>query len=57
MTPDQVGELVHDFLQAHDPVTEDARKFLRARFDAGLAWIACPPGCGGLGLPQVRHLR
>ncbi|GAA4562733.1 acyl-CoA dehydrogenase family protein [Planotetraspora kaengkrachanensis] len=25
--------------------------FLGARFDAGLAWVHFPPGCGGLGLP------
>jgi alkylation response protein AidB-like acyl-CoA dehydrogenase len=28
-------------------------EFLRARFDAGLAWVHYPRGLGGLGLPQA----
>jgi len=28
-------------------------EFLRARFDAGLAWVHYPPGLGGLGAPRA----
>ncbi|MDH2392591.1 acyl-CoA dehydrogenase family protein [Streptomyces sp. HNM0663] len=44
---------VADFLAAHDPVTSDRLEFLRARYDAGLAWVSFPDGHGGLGLPQA----
>jgi alkylation response protein AidB-like acyl-CoA dehydrogenase len=44
---------VADFLAAHDPATTDRLEFLRARYDAGLAWVAFPEGHGGLGLPQA----
>lgn len=30
----------------------ERREFLRARFDAGLAWVHYPEGLGGLGLPR-----
>lgn len=49
------GELrqrVRDFLAAHDPGGTPRLEFLRARFDAGLAWVHYPPGLGGLGLPR-----
>ncbi len=46
---------VRDFLAAHDPTSTDRLEFLRARFDAGLAWVQYPQGLGGLGLP--RHLQ
>ena len=36
----------------HDPATTDRLDFLRARFDAGLAWVHFPEGLGGLGLPR-----
>ncbi len=39
-------------LDEHDPATTDPRDFLAARFDAGLAWVHFPRGCGGLGLPR-----
>ncbi len=45
--------LVRDFLATHDPRTTDRLQFLRARFDAGLAWIHYPEGLGGLGLPRA----
>ncbi|WP_240136418.1 acyl-CoA dehydrogenase family protein [Streptomyces sp. MUM 178J] len=44
---------VADFLAAHDPMTTDRLEFLRARYDAGLAWVSFPDGHGGLGLPQA----
>ena len=39
-------------LDAHDPATTDRLDHLRARFDAGLAWVHYPEGLGGLGLPR-----
>ena len=49
---------VRDFLAAHDPASTDQASagrldFLRARFDAGLAWVHYPPGLGGQGLPRA----
>jgi alkylation response protein AidB-like acyl-CoA dehydrogenase len=54
-------KLVAEFLAAHDPraaadgpAHAEARlEFLRARFDAGLAWIHYPEGLGGLGAPRA----
>ncbi len=43
---------VDALLAAHDPATTDRLDFLRARFDAGLAWVHFPEGLGGLGLPR-----
>jgi alkylation response protein AidB-like acyl-CoA dehydrogenase len=44
---------VDALLAAHDPATTDRLEFLRARFDAGLAWLHFPEGLGGLGLPRA----
>ena len=41
-----------ELLAAHPPATTDRLDFLRARFDAGLAWVHFPEGLGGLGLPR-----
>ncbi|GAA3020007.1 acyl-CoA dehydrogenase [Kitasatospora albolonga] len=41
-----------EFLAAHDPAGTGRTAFLRARFDAGLAWVHFPPGLGGLGAPR-----
>jgi alkylation response protein AidB-like acyl-CoA dehydrogenase len=46
-------ERVRVFLAGHDPSTMDRLEFLRARFDAGLAWIAYPEGLGGLGASRA----
>ncbi len=43
---------VADFLAGHDPGSTDRLEFLRARFDAGLAWVNFPEGLGGLGAPR-----
>ena len=43
--------LVREFLAGHDP-SGDRLAFLRARFDAGLAWTHFPVGLGGLGAPR-----
>ncbi|MDG4769864.1 acyl-CoA dehydrogenase family protein [Solwaraspora sp. WMMD792] len=48
--PDQLRGVVAGFLRRHDR-TGDRTAFLRARFDAGLAWVHHPVGLGGLGLP------
>jgi alkylation response protein AidB-like acyl-CoA dehydrogenase len=45
--------LTREFLAAHDPATTPRLEFLRARFDAGLAWVHYPPGLGGMGLPRA----
>jgi alkylation response protein AidB-like acyl-CoA dehydrogenase len=43
---------VEDFLAGHDPASTERLEFLRARFDAGLAWVHFPLGSGGLGAPR-----
>ncbi|WP_149180003.1 acyl-CoA dehydrogenase family protein [Streptomyces sp. TRM49041] len=45
-------EKVRDLLAAHPPATTGRTEFLRARFDAGLAWVHHPEGLGGLGAPR-----
>ncbi|OLB77104.1 MAG: acyl-CoA dehydrogenase [Actinobacteria bacterium 13_2_20CM_2_71_6] len=49
---DEPRQLVRDFLAEHDPSTMDRLAFLRARYDAGLAWVSFPAGLGGLGAPR-----
>ncbi|TDT39110.1 alkylation response protein AidB-like acyl-CoA dehydrogenase [Streptomyces sp. BK208] len=41
-----------ELLAAHPPATTERLDFLRARFDAGLAWVHYPEGLGGLGAPR-----
>lgn len=43
---------VEQLLSSYPPVSTDRLEFLRARFDAGLAWVHFPEGLGGLGLPR-----
>ncbi|MCP2164227.1 Acyl-CoA dehydrogenase [Goodfellowiella coeruleoviolacea] len=50
---DELRQRVRDLLATHDPATTERVEFLRARFDAGLAWVHFPVGLGGLGLPRV----
>jgi len=52
VTEDDVRHRVQDLLAGHDPATTPRLEFLRARFDAGLAWVHYPVGLGGLGLPR-----
>jgi alkylation response protein AidB-like acyl-CoA dehydrogenase len=40
-------------LAAHPPATTEPLDFLRARFDAGLAWVHFPAGLGGLDAPRA----
>jgi alkylation response protein AidB-like acyl-CoA dehydrogenase len=52
MDADDLRDRVRRFLADHD-VAGDRLAFLRARFDAGLAWVAFPEGLGGLGAPRA----
>jgi len=52
LTADDLRGQVRDFLAAHDPAAAGRLDFLRARFDAGLAWVHYPEGLGGQGLPR-----
>ena len=51
--PDEIRRRVQEVLEEHDPASTPRLDFLRARFDAGLAWVHYPPGLGGLGLPRA----
>ncbi|HEX9623371.1 MAG TPA: acyl-CoA dehydrogenase family protein [Streptosporangiaceae bacterium] len=50
---DRLREQVREFLAAHDPASTERLEFVRARFDAGLAWVHYPVGLGGQGLPRT----
>ena len=52
VTADDLRGQVRGFLAGHDPAAMDRLAFLRARFDAGLAWVHYPAGLGGQGLPR-----
>ncbi|GAA1395050.1 acyl-CoA dehydrogenase [Pseudonocardia kongjuensis] len=52
MTIDELRQRVADFLARHDPATTGRQEFLRARFEAGLAWVHVPTGHGGSGAPR-----
>ncbi|MYS11169.1 acyl-CoA dehydrogenase, partial [Streptomyces sp. SID6041] len=45
--------LTRKLLAEHPPATTDRTDFLRARFDAGLAWVHYPVGLGGLDAPRA----
>jgi len=53
VTADDLRGQIRDFLAASDPASTDRLDFLRARFDAGLAWVHYPAGLGGQGLPRA----
>jgi alkylation response protein AidB-like acyl-CoA dehydrogenase len=50
---DDVRERVRELTRRHDPSTTDPVEFLGHRFDAGLAWVHFPVGCGGLGASRA----
>ncbi len=52
-TADELRIRTAELLLAHDPAATAPLDFLRARFDAGLAWVHFPPGLGGLGAPRA----
>ena len=45
-----VDDVVERLIADHPPATADRVEFLRAQYDAGLAWVHNPVGYGGLGL-------
>ncbi|HXS61733.1 MAG TPA: acyl-CoA dehydrogenase family protein [Streptosporangiaceae bacterium] len=49
----QLRDQVGSFLAKYDPKTTERLEFVRARFDAGLAWVHYPAGLGGQGLPRT----
>jgi alkylation response protein AidB-like acyl-CoA dehydrogenase len=52
LTADDLRAQVAGFLASHDPQAPDRLAFLRARFDAGLAWVHYPAGLGGQNQPR-----
>ncbi|MFE2869668.1 acyl-CoA dehydrogenase family protein [Embleya sp. NPDC059259] len=52
LTAAELDARVGEFIEAH-PDTDDALGYLRARFDAGLAWVHHPVGLGGLDAPRA----
>ncbi|MEU6783661.1 acyl-CoA dehydrogenase family protein [Nonomuraea angiospora] len=55
MNEAEIKDRVAAFLAEHDP-DGDRLEFLRARFDAGLAWVWFPEGLGGLGASRELQL-
>ncbi|MET8847880.1 acyl-CoA dehydrogenase family protein [Amycolatopsis sp. NPDC004625] len=53
VTAEDLTRQATEFLASHDPKTTDRMDFLRARFDAGLAWIHFPAGLGGQNAPRA----
>jgi len=58
MTEEQeVLERAEQLVRDHDPSRTDARTFLGAQYDAGLAWVHFPEGYGGLGVsPRLQRV-
>ncbi|MFD6971363.1 acyl-CoA dehydrogenase family protein [Streptomyces sp. NPDC059979] len=52
VTAEALRARVRELLAAHPPAATPRTDFLRARFDAGLAWVHYPEGLGGLGAPR-----
>ncbi|WP_374777786.1 acyl-CoA dehydrogenase family protein [Streptomyces sp. NBC_01310] len=52
VTAEELRARVRELLAAHPPAATPRTDFLRARFDAGLAWVHYPEGLGGLGAPR-----
>ncbi|MEV4053556.1 acyl-CoA dehydrogenase family protein [Amycolatopsis sp. NPDC049688] len=53
VTAEDLTRQATEFLANHDPASTDRMDFLRARFDAGLAWIHFPAGLGGQNAPRA----
>ncbi|MEU7049660.1 acyl-CoA dehydrogenase family protein [Streptomyces eurythermus] len=49
---DELRSRTRELLDRYPPASTDRLDFLRARFDAGLAWVHYPEGLGGLGAPR-----
>jgi alkylation response protein AidB-like acyl-CoA dehydrogenase len=57
-SPDEarVERLIDELLEEHPLSSTDARTFLGAQFDKGLAWVHFPEGHGGLGVsPKLQR--
>ncbi|MFI5979618.1 acyl-CoA dehydrogenase family protein [Streptomyces sp. NPDC051555] len=52
-TAEELVARTQALLAAHPPADTSRTGFLRARFDAGLAWVHYPEGLGGLGAPRT----
>lgn len=52
-----VDEAVEALLRDCDPAAVGDEEFRGRRFDAGLAWVHFPPGCGGLGVRSELNRR
>jgi alkylation response protein AidB-like acyl-CoA dehydrogenase len=50
---EELRRRVAEFLRDRDPEATARLDFLRARFDAGLAWVHFPVGLGGLDAPRA----
>ena len=50
--PADLRDRIIAFVGDHPPASTKREDFLRARYDAGLAWVNYPVGLGGLGLPR-----
>jgi alkylation response protein AidB-like acyl-CoA dehydrogenase len=50
-----VQERIKTLLDEHDPAGTPRLEFLRAQFDAGLAWVHFPVGLGGLDAPREQQ--
>jgi len=48
-------ERIKALLEEHDPASTSPLDFLRAQFDAGLAWVHFPAGLGGLDAPREQQ--
>ncbi|MFE3138542.1 acyl-CoA dehydrogenase family protein [Streptomyces scopuliridis] len=48
----ELRSLTRKLLAAHPPAATGRTDFLKARFDAGLAWVHYPAGLGGLDAPR-----
>ncbi|MFE2749082.1 acyl-CoA dehydrogenase family protein [Streptomyces scopuliridis] len=48
----ELRSVTRKLLAAHPPATTGRTDFLKARFDAGLAWVHYPAGLGGLDAPR-----
>ncbi|MEV6876130.1 acyl-CoA dehydrogenase family protein [Amycolatopsis sp. NPDC051128] len=53
VTAEDLTRQATEFLATHDPKTTERMDFLRARFDAGLAWVHFPAGLGGQNAPRA----
>ncbi|RPK85706.1 Acryloyl-CoA reductase (NADH) [Streptomyces sp. ADI97-07] len=48
----EIRRRTQELLTAYPPASTGRTDFLKARFDAGLAWVHYPPGLGGLDAPR-----